>query len=186
MYTEFRRVVCVNCLLIVSSFWEDSLRLFPPLTLSFPSSTLKVLQIFKQCSSLLEVAAFPLAQLAITWQWERKSADVTILNLNKTKTFLYSWMWVDTDRIHQRRGMFKGVFTSSKARFTWKVSVCVQVNSEWSQHSAEILVLVLVLCLLSVTLCNSSSQQNRTEPGGQLRITAAVRLINRREEKSPF
>ena len=56
----------------------------------------------------------------------------------------------------------------------------------WSQHSAETLVLVLVLCLLSVMLRSwskvqfpsSSSQQDRTEPGGRLRISAAVRLIS--------
>ena len=60
--------------------------------------------------------------------------------------------------------------------------------SEWSQHSAEILVLVLVLCLLFVTLHSWSKVHFISPPtpdsGGQLRITAAVRPINRSGEKS--
>ena len=73
-----------------------------------------------------------------------------------------------------------------------------QVSSSTSD-SAEtlVLVLVLVLSLLSVTLRSwskvhfpsSSSQQShyRTEtPDNQLRIPAAVRLINRSQDKSPF
>ena len=90
-----------------------------------------------------------------------------------------SVLWPDICYIIQKVPSRWRFICSSEAsgdtpRLSHRQTLSREVTSEWSQHSAEVLVLVLVLCLLSVTLSSwsqvhflfsssqQSAEQNRT------------------------